>query len=107
MAEVSIDAARMAITVKAGIGGYVWLSFHEIMGEASLTYRLAKDVAEAAADAIESRGETRGGDISCFAKCPDEALLMLGTTSVWMGIEEADDLARSIRKALSWKEAHP
>lgn len=108
MAEVSIDAASMAITVKAGVGGYVWLSFHEITGEANLTYRLDAFTARSVAAVIECRGEARVDDVYCFAKDPDEAVsLRLGETSVWMGIEEADDLAESIRKALRWKEAHP
>lgn len=108
MAEVSIDAAHMAVTVKAGIGGRVWLSFHEITGEASLTYRLDGFTARSIASTIEYRGESAVEEMHCFAKNPDEAVcLRLGKTSVWMGIEEADDLAESIRKALAWKEAHP
>ena len=108
MAEVSIDAASMAVTVKAGIGGHVWLSFHEISGEANLTYRLDAFTARSIAATIEYRGESAVEEMRCFAKNPDESVsLRLGKTSVWMGIEEADDLAESIHKALSWKEAHP
>ena len=108
MAEVSIDGAYMAITVNAGIGGAVRLSFHDL-GElmATLSYVRPGEVAKGIADTIGSRGEMTAQGASCFAMHPDEAVsLRLGKTSVWMGIEEADDLARSIRKALSWKEAH-
>lgn len=109
MAEVSIDGAYMAITVNAGTGGAVWLSFHGLWETgAKLTFRLPGEVAKGIADTIGSRAEMTAQGASCFAMHPDEAVsLRLGKTSVWMGIEEADDLARSIRKALSWKEAHP
>jgi hypothetical protein len=110
MAEVSIDGAHMAVTVNAGLRGRVWVKLHEVEDGVAedLTFYLSGEVAKGIADTIESRGEMTAQGASCFAMHPDEAIsVTIGKVSIWMGADEADDLAESIRKALAWKEAHP
>lgn len=111
MATMVIHEHECEVAVKPGLCGRVWLKVVKTpaeIGGGTWGCAIPGDAADAIADAIECGAAMASGSGE-YVYFPFEGMakIVVRHAMLTMTEGEAKDVAKGIRKALAWKEAHP